>query len=777
MRKRDLWRVQAAGLLLSALLTGLMLGGCISGAPQATDDASARAAIVQDADRRLAPGDMQHYEFDVSDGVLDVTALADGGGEAQLLLVTAPDGRTWRPLAADSLPFDVETATAAEGTGFRMIVREAETGVWRIGVGAVHADALAALLRQARDRSFIENFLLMLYVLNGRDGGPLDAALGGFLRGAFPALEAAGQTVTLTVLRNTGEDAGQPGDGDGDGNQNGNGDGDGNSNSNVNGNGNGGNANDNSNSNSNANSNSNSNSNSNANSNGNSNNNGNSNGNNNGTPPASIALEAIARSGDAVPGQPAAARFVAFGNPVLDNDGRIAFWARYRNGNGDGGLFFWDGNELKAAVNDDPNSELDVPGADANAFFGDLNIRYDSGAPGITWGRDGRLLFLSPVQSPYPIGIYRYRVDDGDLLRVADMRQLSTSFGDALPNTFSAELFNPVIDDNNIAAFTTRYTFIAEGPQFVTGRTGLFTSNGVALTPVVDNQLSDPGVVPNQSSSAYFDVVDARIAVSREGVLMFQSTYRSGAGNRGVYLLADGELVRALDNATNRSFTGLPLGAQVNGGNVPFEAIAIGEGVRLAVDTTLTVNGQTRSAVLLWNGERWRELTAVNGAPSTDLLSGVSDDGEVIFFANDRPHIARANSNQDLTGSLSGELISQNIEWQGSGGAINSRGHALVRYGRTDSQGTLVSDGIGFWNGERMLVGADPTLQTALRDYERLFMLMRPESNRVGRSGPLNERDEFVFRAATDGADNAADTDDDVQAIFLGTAFTSVTDN
>ncbi|QOJ14787.1 MAG: hypothetical protein HRU75_09110 [Planctomycetia bacterium] len=748
-------RMAAVSLFAACLL----ISACVApgDAGLADSDADLRSARVNDSLRQsVSPGALRSFEFDVPiGGALDVTALAADGAVAHLSSVRSPDGRMWNAQNPRRAPFSTEDASEPFGEGFR--IRSAQVGSWQIVVGVVRPDELAQLTREREARSAVENLALLIYVLSGAGSGA-DDALGNWLRSAFPSLDGAARAAELLVRINQGGSDGDDGSDGGDDNSNQNGGDNGNSNGNSNGNTNGGN------------SNGGGNGNSNSGGNGNSNSGG---GNSNSGPaPTQVRLSAIARSGDPVPGQPATAKFTHFGNPLLDNDGRIAFWAKYSGGNGDGGLFYWDGTELVAIVSDDPASRGSVPGSDGNAFFGDVNVRFDSGAPGITWGRDGRLLFLSPVQSPFPIGVFRYRVGDGDLLRVADMRQLATFFTDALPNTFSAELFAPAISDAGIAAFATRYTFIREGPEFVSGRTGVFTSNGVSLTTVADNQLSPAGRVPDQPATATFDVLDSRISMSREGVLLFQSTYRRGNGNRGVYLLANGEIVRVLDNATGRSFPGVPIGAQVNGVNNPFDAIAVGEGARIAVDTTLTVNGQTRSAVLLWNGQRWRELTSLGGQPSTDLLSGVDDSGQVLFLADGRPHLARGSSNQDLTTVVAGALLGGRVRWSEAAGGLNNRGRGLLRYQRTEADGTtVISDGLAFWSGERMLVAADPSVDNVLREFNRVFTVTRPEQNRVGRSGVINDRDEFVFRAATTGADVTPDTNDDIQAIFLGTAF------
>ena len=91
--------------------------------------------------------------------------------------------------------------------------------------------------------------------------------------------------------------------------------------------------------------------------------------------------------------------------------------------------------------------------------------------------------------------------------------------------------------------------------------------------------------------------------------------------------------------------------------------------------------------------------------------------------------------------------------------------------------------GLALWNGTRWLVildGAEPEGLDAIDaifsnqqyepdDLDRIGSISdRPETNRPGLSGVLNDSDEWTFRAGALGADARRNTADDQQAIFLG---------
>ena len=94
------------------------------------------------------------------------------------------------------------------------------------------------------------------------------------------------------------------------------------------------------------------------------------------TAPTTMTLQAIVQTGDAVPGQ-SAATFTRFSNPVIDGDGRVAFWGAYTGGEGDNGLYVWDSGTLQRVIDDDPSRKGVVPGRGADDYFSGFSIRWD----------------------------------------------------------------------------------------------------------------------------------------------------------------------------------------------------------------------------------------------------------------------------------------------------------------------------------------------------------------------------------------------------------------
>lgn len=91
--------------------------------------------------------------------------------------------------------------------------------------------------------------------------------------------------------------------------------------------------------------------------------------------------------------------------------------------------------------------------------------------------------------------------------------------------------------------------------------------------------------------------------------------------------------------------------------------------------------------------------------------------------------------------------------------------------------------GLVFWSGEQLFVVLDATNPTGLEAIDVIFpeerrepdaldrvgtIAARPETNRPGLSGMINDRDEWVVRVGTPGPDGLANTEDDQQAILLG---------
>ncbi|GAF95257.1 unnamed protein product, partial [marine sediment metagenome] len=66
---------------------------------------------------------------------------------------------------------------------------------------------------------------------------------------------------------------------------------------------------------------------------------------------------------------------------------------------------------------------------------------------------------------------------------------------------------------------------------------------------------------------------------------------------------------------------------------------------------------------------------------------------------------------------------------------------------------------LAFWTGAAMLILADPTISSPLAGATTLVADSRPETDRPGRSGILNDNDEAVFRVTLSTGD---------QAIYIG---------
>lgn len=715
------------------------------------------------------------------------------------------------------------------GSAIRLTGNGDSAGNWRFGLRGMRSAELEKFERAFRQRSSVEQAVALLYLLVQYQMNAESAAAKSLAHLAFPELAAAERALEIELVvriarvgelppppPNSGNEATQPSvpldnvpppsgndnsNGNGNANQNANDNSGGNNNSNTgngntngnsngndnsggsnNGNSNGGsndntnqnsggsdNSNNNDNSNGNTNGNSNDNSNGNTNNNSNNNNNTNDNGNNQPPPiPTRVELTPIAQTGDAVPGQPSGARFVYFGNPTIDSEGRVAFWAKYSGGQGDGGLFVYQNGALQKVIDDNQNTR-NVPGGTSTDYFGDINIQWDSGAPVLNWGGGARLLFLSPIsRSPYPVGIYRWRATDGDMVRVANIPMMADQFTNDLPNTFAAEFFYPGVSDNGIALFATRYTYITTQRQFVTGRTGIYTSNGAALTRVVDVTRSPMGSVPGQGADVSWEAIDSRISVNASGDAVFQATTDAEDGDRGVYLVHNGGVYRVIDNATNRAWPGITFGTAVGQPGAAYDAIAISPVGHFAIDTTLTRLGQTRDAVIVWNGTQWRELTGNAGAASTALLSGVNASGQVTFLSDGRPYLYEGATSRNLAATLPPQLTGSNLRWEAVPGSINNHSRALLRFSRLDQSNNVVSGGLVLWTGQELVLVADSASTLPAAQWTEVFHLTRPELDRVGRSGMMNDRDEIVFRLGYRGADNMINTADDVQAIYLG---------
>jgi hypothetical protein len=501
------------------------------------------------------------------------------------------------------------------------------------------------------------------------------------------------------------------------------------------------------------------------------------------TAPTTMTLQAVVQTGDAVPDQSQAA-FTHFSNPVIDDSGRVAFWGAYTGGEGGNGLYVWESGTLQRVIDDDPARIGTVPGRGADDYFSGFDIKWDSGAPSLAWGVGGRLLFVAHItDSPQANGLYRWRASDGDIIRVADDDQLKALIPGA--DVFYADFYHPGVSDNGIVIFTTRYTAFDEEMNILAFRSlGVFVSNGVQITPVVVSQLSEPGDVPGHDSPydqyATFANTGILTSLNAGGDMLLQAEYEMAPGDCGVYLYTGGNVYRVVDNAPDRDFPGLTTGTRVGEEGEPYDAITVGTGLRIAIDTKLVSDGSSRDAVIMWAASQWHELSG-GGAAATDLISGLNSSGRGVFLAGGQPYLGNESGSVAVGTTLPTKLAGVGVEWPNFSGAVNNNGRVLLRFERSGSD----SAGLVFWTGEQLLLVADAAADQPSSQSDVIFPTARPahdgldragvvtylpEMNRPGRSGALNDRDELVFRVGSLGADGRENTSDDYQAVYLGRA-------
>jgi hypothetical protein len=476
-------------------------------------------------------------------------------------------------------------------------------------------------------------------------------------------------------------------------------------------------------------------------------------------PPTGFNLLGIAMSGDPVPDQPDGVTFGRFGNPVIDNTGRVAFWATFTNNGptGGGGLYVWDAdNGLRKVVDDNPASAGIVPGRETADYFGTFTGTADRQTD-LVWGGGDRLLFIADVTGQkVSRGIYRWRATDGDIVRVVDLEQVEGLFTDAFPGGFDPTYVLPGVTDSGIAYFGLSYLYLQSGDDgaFVSGR-GVFKSTGTSVSAVADSQFSpdSPGNVPDQDSDTFYNLPDTLTTVNGTDAL-FQSLYSGGDGMIGLYFITGGSVFRVIDNRTGASWPGLATGTRVNPNSNLFTTFAVGPNRHIVIDTTLTVSGSGRETVLHWDfgTQRWTELTGNNNSPATNLLSGVNDDGQALVIAAGSPYIASPGARQRLNSVLPATIAGSAIAWRANIGSINNSGRGVLGYTREGNQ-----EGLLFWNGTELLVVADVASDLPA-GYDDIELITDPRRDRPQRSGLLNHRDEIVFRATAP---------DDSEAIFI----------
>lgn len=473
-------------------------------------------------------------------------------------------------------------------------------------------------------------------------------------------------------------------------------------------------------------------------------------------PPASITRTRIIQTGDAVPDQPDGVTFDEFSDPIIDADGRVAFWGSFSGSaaNGSFGLYVWADGTLTRAIHDDPATEGIVPNRDVPSYFGwDTTSDWDPLAQDIAWGSGGRLLFVSEVDSSQSggrsKGIYRWRASDANIVRVADLELVAAFYPDAPSGAFVPTFYQPGVSDGGTAIFGVDYLYLTSG--VVSGTAIYTTTNGQTLNQIADTVASedDPGDVPDQGAAAYFAEVDVVSTINEDGKALFQAYYTSGTGSAGIYLIQNGTKYRVIDNRPNASWPGLPSVTRVNSAEDLY-MLAIGPDGHIAVDTTVTVSGSSRAAVLMWDFTtlEWTEITG-GGSTASALLSGVDDDGRTLIKVGQDVYVASTTASTRVTGTLPTELQGASFSWANAGGAINNFGHAVVPF--TESNGDR---GLAFWTGSELLTLAYVGGNIPATGLDKISTIEDARLDRPNLTGMLNDTDQMVFRGEFTSGDH-----------------------
>lgn len=473
-----------------------------------------------------------------------------------------------------------------------------------------------------------------------------------------------------------------------------------------------------------------------------------------GTPtvPTTIETIAIAETGDAVPGQAATVTFTEFGNPVIDSQGRVAFWALYggTGAAGFGGLYVYENGALKKVLDDNPASAGVVPGRPATDYFGKFQktASFDPLTQDVIWAGGDRLLFVSlTAGSGTGRGFYRWRATDSTFARIADIDQLLALYPDAATGAFVPTFGTPGVSDDGFAIFGMDYRYFTKPPgaTLVSGQ-AIFTSNGIEVSIIRDTNISQTfgGDVPGQEADATFQRFSALTTLNPGGDMLFEGRFFAPDAARGLYLYRylEDVVYRVIDGEAGVTWPGLPTGAQVNPASGTAFVFANGPLGHIAVDTQLSVDGNTRDAVIIFDfaTSLWYEITGPNGAPATDLISGVSDDAQILLLSGGSPYIVGGGQRVQLDAALPAELTGVSFSWLNSGGSINDNGRAVASYSRDGKTG------LAYWTGQQLLVVADATVGRPV-GIANVSTISDPRRDRVSRSGLLNDRDEIVFRA------------------------------
>ena len=497
------------------------------------------------------------------------------------------------------------------------------------------------------------------------------------------------------------------------------------------------------------------------------------------TTPTSITLQQIVQTGDSVPGQPAAAKFTTFSSPIIDADGRVAFWGRHEGGDGLAGLYVWKDDEIKVVVDDSGNFPVpaQTPGETTTEKFGPYQElpNWALFEDPMAWGGAGRLVFVSRFTGNTIRAVFRWRASDNDLLRVSDAELVAEALG-ITPAAALIKFSNLGVSDDGVVLFRVSFTSLQPMMVGTAVCTSVVTpSDGIVVTlPVplgTSGSGSTQGAVPDQGDRTYFKAFSALTTLSPVGWMLFQGEYGAGDGWFGIYLSTDDTTSRVVDNRPSwlDPIPDFPANARI-GSEVDssYAAMAISTNNHIAIQTPITVNDSTRDAVIIWGWDvsQWTELLTASGRQASALVSGISDGGAVLVLVDGLPYIMDDSSEVSLAAALGAELNGASLTWAATGGAINNLGRAIVPYTRSGSD--LVR--LGFWTNQTLLVLADPTLSLPSADVFEIEADSFPETDRPSRSGIMNDNDEAVFRVTAKGPDGAVDTADDIEAIYIGRA-------
>lgn len=484
--------------------------------------------------------------------------------------------------------------------------------------------------------------------------------------------------------------------------------------------------------------------------------------------PTKLNFELLVATGDQVPEQTSGVTFTGFGAPIVDAAGRVAFWGLYEGSGalGHAGIYVWENQQLRRVIDDNPTNVAIVPGRDTDDYFGDFETTndFDPRDLEIVWGAGDRLLFVSRVTGEVDTndkgsyGVYRWRATDASIVRVADLTQMAPLFADIQqgsggePPFFSVSFVLPGVSDQGIAVFGMSYSYIGEGTgldQFKNG-VGVFRSNGTEVSIIADTRDSvrNPGDVPDQSTSTYFSWLQTMTTVNGVGDRLFDGTYTSGEGRRGIYLSRGADNHRVIDNRVDGTWAGLPDTQFAPGLSPQIDAFAIGPNGHMVIACEIKDDRGTHDAVILWDWSTtaWTELTGESEAFATGLLTGVNDDGQTVITAEGEPYRASRTERVRIHTYLPAELKSATLTWPAGSGALNNAGRAVLRYERSDD-----SPGLAFFVGETTLVAADASQNVPTTGITDITTVTDPRRDRAGRSGLLNDSDEIVFHVVRSG--------------------------